>query len=406
MIAASRRPAMAVLFALFGSALLIGCDAPEQAASAGKPTPEVGVITVRARAVTLTTELPARASPYSIAEVRPQVGGIIQERLFKEGGQITIGQVLYQIDPARYQATYDSAKASLARSRATFERAQLKAKRYANLVKANAVSQEDFDDAEAALKEAAASVAVDEADLASARINLEYTRVTSPIAGRIGRSAVTQGALVTANQDLALATVQQLDPIYLDLTQSSTQLLRLRRALEDGRLQRPNGDLPRVTVVLEDGSSYPLDGRLEFSEVTVDRSTGAVTLRATFPNPDDVILPGMFMRATVEEGVRADAILVPQQGVQRDRRGNPTALVLTQTDEVELRTLETDRAMGDQWLINSGLAAGDRLIVEGTQKVRPGDTVKAVDVSERFETSTAAVPEAPSNTIGRLDKAR
>ncbi|NEX19207.1 efflux RND transporter periplasmic adaptor subunit [Thiorhodococcus mannitoliphagus] len=393
MIADARRPLMAALFPLTAALLLAGCDKPDQAAgpgAGGAPTPEVGTVTVQARATTLTTELPGRTTSYRIAEVRPQVGGIIQERLFKEGGQIAVGQVLYQIDPAVYQATFDSAKAALARSKATLARAQLKADRYAGLVKANAVSQEDYDDAEAALKEAAASVAVDEADLATARINLEYTRVTSPIAGRIGRSTVTQGALVTANQELALATVQQLDPIYVDLTQSSAQLLRLRRALEDGRLQRPDGDQPKVSLRLEDGSRYPLEGRLEFSEVTVDRGTGAVTLRASFPNPDDVLLPGMFVRASVEEGIRPDAILVPQQGVQRDRRGNPIALVLTASGEVEQRTLKTDRAMGNQWLVDSGLAPGDTLIVEGTQKVRAGAKAQGVDVSEKLAEAVAS----------------
>ncbi|MBK1721611.1 efflux RND transporter periplasmic adaptor subunit [Thiocystis violacea] len=409
MTADSRRPAMVALLPVAAVLLLAGCDAPKQTAGpggGGMPTPEVGIVTVEARPTTLVSELPGRTTPYRIAEVRPQVGGIIRDRLFKEGGQIEIGQVLYQIDPAVYQATFDSAQAALARSKATLERARLKAKRYANLVKANAVSQEDFDDAEAALKEAAASVAVDEADLASARINLEYTRVTSPIAGRIGRSAVTQGALVTANQELALATVQQLDPIYVDLTQSSAQILRLRQALQDGGLQRPAGEQPKVTLVLEDGSAYPLEGRLEFSEVTVDPGTGAVTLRASFPNPDHVLLPGMFVRATVEEGVRPDAVLVPQQGVQRDRRGNPIAMVLNQAGEVEERALQTTRTMGDRWLIDSGLAAGDRLIVEGTQKVKAGAKAKAVDVGGKFGESAASSASAqPDRAIGQLDKA-
>ncbi|WP_043749129.1 efflux RND transporter periplasmic adaptor subunit [Imhoffiella purpurea] len=375
------QPAGILSITLAASLFLVGCGPESHAAGppGGGGTPEVGVVRVEARPAVLTTELPGRTMPYQIAEVRPQVGGIIQERKFREGGQIQAGEVLYQIDPAVYQATYDSAKASLARSQATLERARLKADRYANLLKANAVSQEDSDDAEAALKEAIASVAVDKADLVSARINLDYTRVTSPIDGRIGRSAVTQGALVTAYQDLALATVQQLDPIYVDLTQSSAQLLRLRRALEDGRLQRPDGDQPKVTLILEDGSTYPLAGHLEFAEVTVDQGTGAVTMRATFPNPEHLLLPGMFVRAKVEEGVRPDAILVPQQGVQRNRRGEPTALVLAEDGTVEQRELETNRAMGSRWLIDSGLEPGDRLIVDGVQMVRPGAKAKAVD---------------------------
>jgi len=348
--------------------------------------PEVGILTLQRHAVALTTELPGRAAAYRIAEVRPQVGGIIKERLFQEGALIHSGQVLYQIDPSVYQSTYNSAQAALNRSRATFERARLKAERYANLLKAKAISQEDFDDAEAALKEAAAGVAVDEAQLARARIDLEYTRVTAPIDGRIGRSSVTQGALVTANQELALATIQQLDPIYVDLTQSSAQLLRLRRALEDGRLKRPEGDQPRVTLVLEDGSDYPLAGRLAFSEVSVDPSTGAVTLRAIVPNPDHVLLPGMFVRARVEEGTRPEAILVPQRAVQRDRRGRPYALVLNAAGLVEQRLLEIDRALDSDWLVDAGLEAGDRLILDGLQKVRPGDKAQPVVLDQPLTT--------------------
>jgi membrane fusion protein (multidrug efflux system) len=240
-------------------------------------------------------------------------------------------------------------------------------------------------------------VAVDEAELARARIDLEYTRVTAPIGGRIGRSVVTQGALVTANQELALATLQQLDPIYVDLTQSSAQLLRLRRALEDGRLKRPDGDQPRVTLVLEDGSDYPLAGRLEFSEVSVDPGTGAVTLRATFPNPDHVLLPGMFVRARVEEGTRPEAILAPQRGVQRDRRGRPYALVLNAEGVVEQRMLETDRALGSDWLVDDGLAAGDRLIIDGLQKVRPGDKAQPVVLDDQ-PSEAAAAASGPGTT--------
>ena len=369
------------LSVLVAALAVVGCERAPLPGGAGGPSgspPEVGIITLQAREAVLITELPGRTASYRVAEVRPQVGGIIQQRLFKEGALIGAGQVLYQIDPAVYQATYDSAQAALNRSRATFERAQLKAERYANLVKAKAVSQEDFDDAEAALKEAAASVAVDAAELARARIDLDYTRVTAPISGRIGRSVVTQGALVTANQELALATIQQLDPIYVDLTQSSAQLLRLRRALEDGRLKRSDGELPRVTLVLEDGSDYPLAGRLEFSEVSVDPGTGAVTLRAIIPNPDHVLLPGMFVRARVEEGTRPAALLVPQRGVQRDRRGQPYALVLNAQGRVEQRMLQTDRALGSDWLIHDGLTSGERLIIDGVQKVRPGDTAQPV----------------------------
>jgi len=391
-----RRAVRPITACLAVTLIVVGCDRPpSQGPGAGGPmaAPEVGYVTVSAGAETLTTELPGRTTPYRIAEIRPQVGGIIQERAFQEGAQIAAGQLLYRIDPAQYQAAYDNAEAVLARSRATLERAKLKAQRYANLAKSKSVSQEDYDDAEAALKEAMGDVAANDAALEKARINLAFTRVTSPIAGRVGRSAVTQGALVTANQELALATVQQLDPIYVDLTQSNAQLLRLRRALDDGHLQRAKNEQPKVTLVLEDGSRYALPGRLEFSEVTVDRSTGAVTLRASFPNPDSVLLPGMFVRALVEEGVRPDAVLVPQKGVQLNRQGQPTALVLAADGTVEQRVLTIDRNMGNRWLVDGGLKPGDRLIVEGLQKVRPGDKARGVEVgSGAAQAAPAAKP--------------
>lgn len=369
---------------LVAASFLLGCENPSEAGGppgAGAP-PKVGVTTVRSQSVLLTTELPGRTAPYAIAEVRPQVGGIIQARRFEEGAEIKAGEVLYRIDAARYQAAYDSAAAALQRSRATHARAQLKAERYAELLETKAVSQEDYDDVQVALKEAAASVAVDEAALAAARIELDDTRVVSPIDGRIGRSMVTQGALVTANQEQELATVQQLDPIHVDLTQSSVQLLELRRALEDGRLQRPAGGQPKVSLILEDGSAYPHTGRLAFSEVSVERSTGTVTLRATFPNPDHVLLPGMFVRALVEEGVRPEAILVPQPAVQRDRRGKPYALVLAADGSVEQRELETSRALHDRWLVDAGLEPGERLIVDGLQMVKPGAKAEPVDLDD------------------------
>lgn len=377
---------------------LAGCNAPTGAGGPpAMPPPEVGFVTVTTTPVTLTTELPGRTAPYRIAEVRPQVGGIVLERPFDEGGPIAAGQVLYRIDPARYRAGVDSAEAALTSAKATLERAALKATRHGNLLKAKAVSQEDYDDANAALKEAQAAVAVAEAELAAARIDLAYTDVKSPIPGRVGRSAVTQGALVTANQELALATVQQLDPIYVDLSQSSAQLLKLRRALDGGQLARRAGEQPTVTLILEDGTAYPLPGRLEFSEVSVDKGTGAVTLRATFPNPDQLLLPGMFVRAVVEEGVRDDAILVPQQGVARDRRGDPTALVIGADGTVEQRTLKVERTQGNRWIVDDGLAPGDRLIVEGTLKVRPGDKAVPVDVTDQ---PAFAQSDAPAGAAG------
>lgn len=345
------------------------------------PPPEVGVIELRARSVTLSTELAGRTVPSRIAEVRPQVSGIIQERLFKEGGEIEAGEVLYRIDAAPYQAIHDSAAAALARSQATLERARLKADRYARLADAKAVSREDHDDTQAALKESVAGVAVDAAALERARIDLAYTRVTSPIAGWIGRSAVTQGALVTANQAEALAIVQQLDPIFVDLTQSSTQLLRLRRALADGRLVRGADEQPKVTLILEDGTVYPWDGRLESSEVTVDQGTGTVTLRAILPNPEQQLLPGMFVRARLEEGIREDALLLPQQALRRDRRGEAMVTLVTSEGLVEERGIEVERAYGDDWLVESGLAVGEQVVVEGTQKARPGARVRVVDLT-------------------------
>jgi membrane fusion protein (multidrug efflux system) len=359
---------------------LAGCS--QQPSVAGPPPaaadPEVGVVEIQPRRVAITTELAGRTAPYAIAEIRPQVGGIIQKRPFREGGDVKAGELLYQLDPATYQAAVDSAKAALARSRANLVPARLKAERYRELVKANAISRQDHDDADAAWKQAEAGVAADAAALEAARINLAYTRVTSPIPGRVGRSAVTQGALVTAGQAAVLATVQQLDPIYVDVTQSSAELLRLRRALAGGRLKRANGAQAKVRLLYEDGSPYPLEGSLQFSEATVDQSTGAVTLRAVFPNPKHDLLPGMYVRAVLEEGVDEQAILAPQQGVARDPKGNATAMVVVEGGTVEARALRIDRALGEAWLVSDGLKQGDLVIVEGLQKVRPGVKVKVV----------------------------
>lgn len=348
-------------------------DAPSPAA----PVPQVGVQTVRPQHLVLNAELTGRTVAYRVAEVRPQVTGIIVGRTFQEGGDVTAGQTLYRIDPARYQAAYDSAKSTLARDQAALTTARLKVKRYANLLKTKAVSQESYDEARAALQQAQATVAMDEAALQAARIDLDYTQVSAPIDGRIGRSAVTQGALVTGNQANALATIRQLDPIYVDVTQSSAELLRLKRALGEGRLQQPEGLSAPVELILEDGSRYPHPGKLEFSEVTVDEGTGSVTLRALFPNPEQQLLPGMFVRALVQNGVREQAILVPQQAVSRDAAGQTRALVLNGDDQVEQRTLTVSRAVGNRWLVDAGLSAGDRLIVDGLQKVRPGSRAQA-----------------------------
>ncbi|WP_276527358.1 efflux RND transporter periplasmic adaptor subunit [Microvirgula aerodenitrificans] len=336
------------------------------------------MVSVVSQQLAMTTELPGRTSSFQIAEVRPQVGGIIQKRLFREGADVKAGQPLYQIDPATYRAAYDSARATLAKADANLTTARLKAERYRELVSINAVSKQEYDDADAAFKQAAADVAGARAAVESARINLDYTRVSSPISGRIGKSTVTPGALVTQNQADALTTVQQIDPIYVDVTQSSTEVLRLRRELESGKLARAGNGGARVKLRLEDGSDYAHEGRLEFSDITVDQGTGAITIRAVFPNPERNLLPGMYVRAVLEEGVNDQAILVPQQGVTRNHKGEATALVVGQDNKVAERVLNVSRTIGDKWLVNSGLKQGDRVIVEGLQKVHPGAVVKPV----------------------------
>ncbi|HAK97120.1 MAG TPA: efflux transporter periplasmic adaptor subunit, partial [Planctomycetes bacterium] len=321
---------------------------------------------------------PGRTAPYLIAEIRPQVGGIIQKRLFQEGSSVKAGDVLYRIEPAPFQAAFDNAKASLARSEANLPAIRSRVERYKELLADKAVSLQDHDDAQAALKQAEADVAYWKAALDAARINLEYTRVVAPISGRIGRSSVTDGALVTAHQPAALATIQQLDPIYVDVPQSTAELLRLKRRLQDGRLDREGVNEEEVRIILEDGTPYELPGTLQFQDVTVDPTTGSVILRVVVRNPGGVLLPGMFVRAVVKEGVNKNAVLIPQQSVSRDPKGNPIALIVNAEDEVEQRALVLDRAIGDRWLVASGLAAGDRVIAEGMQKVRPEASVTVV----------------------------
>ena len=375
------------LIAIVGSLLIGlisgGCD--RQKAQSPPPIAEVSVVTLKLQRVMLTTELPGRTSAYLIAEVRPQVGGIIQKRLFTEGSDVKEGEVLYQIDPAVYQATYNSAKAALAKAEANLIPIRLKAGRYAELVKINAVSQQDYDDASAALKQAEADVEAGKAAVEIARINLAYTKVTAPISGRIGRSSVTNGALVTASQPAALATIQQLSPIYVDVTQSSAELLRLQQNLASGLLKSNSSAQARVRLLLEDGSPYPLPGTLKFSEVTVDQSTGSITLRAIFPNPKHTLLPGMFVRAILEEGVNEHAILVPQQGVTRNPAGNAMVMVVGSEEKVEPRVIKVVRTVGDNWLVSEGLKAGDRVILEGLQKALPGTPVKAVPFGSRAD---------------------
>jgi membrane fusion protein, multidrug efflux system len=336
------------------------------------PKPAVTVIDLHAQPVSLTTELPGRVSAYRIAEVRPQVNGVLLKRLFKEGDLVTAGQQLYQIDPAPYEATLASARATLAHARAAVTAAKLTAERYQALSEAHAVSRQDYDNAVATLLQDQADVASGEAAVRAAEINLAYTKVYSPISGRTGRSSVTEGALVTANQATNLVTVTQLDPVYVDLTQPSTTLVRLKRELAAGQIRRVDGNQAPAKLLLEDGSPYESAGALQFSEVTVDEGTGSVTLRAIFPNPQGLLLPGMFVRATIEEGVREGAILAPEQGITHAPNGSATALVVGADDKVEKRSVELDRAIGDHWVVTKGLTAGDRLIVAGLQRVKPG----------------------------------
>jgi len=369
-------PCKAVLVALTCGLSMTACH--RQAQAPPMPAPEVATVTVAPQRVALTTELPGRTSPYCIAEIRPQVNGLIQKRLFIEGSDVQAGQSLYQIDSAPFQAAFDNAQAALGRAEANVPALQLRADRYKQALADKAVAQQDLDDATAALKLAVADVAFYKAMVETARINLGYTKVVSPISGRIGRSSVTDGAIATAYQPLALATIQQLDPIYVDVPQSTSELLRLQRHLEE-KLMNPDGtNASQVALILEDGTKYPLEGKLKFRDVSVDPTTASVILRMEFPNPNGVLLPGMFVRAVVKEGVNERGILIPQQAVSRDPKGNPMALLVNGSGKVEPRMLTLDRAVGDQWLVSSGLAPGDRIIAEGMQNVRPGAAVKEV----------------------------
>jgi len=333
---------------------------------------------VEPQRVPLTTELSGRTSAHQVAEVRPQVGGIIQKRLFVEGSDVHAGEVLYEIDPASYQSAFASAKAAQARAEANIIPARLKAQRFEDLVKIKAVSQQEYDDATGALKLAEADLEGARATVESARINLAYTRVTAPISGRIGRSSVTTGALVTASQAAPLSTIQQPDYIYVDVTQSSAEMLRLKRDLASGTVRNNGASQARVKLLLEDGTPYSSSGTLKFSEATVDPSTGSVTLRTLFPNPRQILLPGMFVRAILEEGVNERAILVPQRGVTRNPKGDAMVMLVGAEEKVEPRVIKVDRTVGDNWLVSEGLKAGDRVILEGLQKARPGTPVKAV----------------------------
>ena len=368
-----------IVIALLSGLLLDGCSRGQQPPP---PVPQVATVMVKPQQVVLTTELPGRTCAYLVAEIRPHVNGILQNRLFTEGSDVKAGQVLYQIDAAPFQAALDSAKASLAKSEANLPSTRARAERYAALLAEKAVSQQDYDDREASLKQAEADIEYWKASVETARINLGYTRVTAPVSGRIGKSNVTDGALVKAYQDLALATIQQLDPIYVDVPQSTSELLRLRHRLEHNRLNQNGKDQKKVKLILEDGTAYSLAGTFQFRDVTVDPSTGSVVLRAVFPNPEGILLPGMFVRAVIQEGINEQAILVPQQTVSRDPKGNPTCLIVDGEGKIQQRRLTLDRAIGDKWLVSSGLGDGDRVVVEGVQKVRPGTSVKMIPFDE------------------------
>jgi len=370
------KSASAALMSILAVAVfLAGCQ--EEAAPPAQQKPTVGVVTLQAEPFAVTTELPGRTRAFRIAEVRPQVSGIIQKRLFTEGSEVKAGQQLYQIDAAVYEATLKSAQASLASSKSL-------AVRYADLVKDQAVSRQAYDEARAANLQA-------EADVERARIDLRYTKVLAPISGRIGRSFVTEGALVNNGQAQELATIHQLDPIYVDVTQPARDLLALRREFEQGRLQRAGDNAAKVTLTLEDGSQYGHEGTLEFSEVSVDPGTGSVTLRATFPNPDRLLLPGMFVHAQLIAGLKQEAILVPQQGVTRNAKGEATAMLVNAEGKVELRNLKVRSTVGNRWLVEEGLQPGDRVITEGLQFIRPGVEVNAVPATN-VEPRTGAAP--------------
>ena len=357
------------------SLMLLACEEGGKGAPGSSGSREVVIIKLEPRREVYTTALAGRIASFQVAEVRPQVGGILQQRLFTEGADVKAGQALYQIDPATYEAALDSAQAALMKAEANVTPARLKAERFRELLAIKAVSKQEYDDAQAAFKQAEADVAVNRAAVKTARINLEYTKVRSPISGRIGKSAFTPGALVTANQAQALTSVRQLDPVYVDITQSSQDLLRLRAQFTNGELRSAAEEAP-VRLKLENGAMYPHEGRLQFTDVSVDESTGMVSLRALFPNPEHILLPGMYVRAVIAEGVDENALLVPQRALRRDPKGQASVLLVDGGGKVDVRLVDVGRTVGDSWQVLSGLKPGDRVIVEGGQNVRPGMSVK------------------------------
>ena len=382
---------LAAAVMLTGSFLLTGCDDNKSQQAAQQQPPEVGVVTLKNEPLKITTELPGRTSAFRVAEVRPQVSGIILKRNFVEGSDVKAGDSLYQIDPATYQAAYDSAKGDLAQAQANARVAQLTVNRYKPLLGTKYISQQDYDNAAATAAQTAAAVQAAQANVETARINLAYTKVTSPISGRIGKSSVTEGALVSNGQPTALATVQQLDPMYVDVTQSSDDFLRLRGELESGQLKQNDGKA-NVTLLMQNGSAYSQPGTLEFSDVTVDETTGSITLRAIFPNPDHRLLPGMFVRARLDEGTNPTALLVPQTGVTRTPTGEATAMVVGADNKVEVRKITANQAFGDKWLVTDGLKEGDRVITVGIQRAKPGAQVTPQEVKD----DAKAAPESQS----------
>ena len=354
------------------SALALGACGKQEAPP--PQTPTVGVVTLKVESAPLVNELPGRVAARETAEVRPQISGVIRRRTFEEGGYVSAGQLLYEIEDAPYRAALAQAQGSLATAQAAIRSTSLQAQRYRDLVGINAVSRQEYDNAEAAASQARATVAAQRGAVQAAQVNQNFTRIRAPISGRIGRSLFTPGALVQAGQADPLATIQRTDSVYVDVTQSAAQIIDLRQAMKAGGVSEAGG--ARIQLLLPNGSAYPIEGRLQFSEVTVDPTSGAVTLRATFPNPDGLLLPGMYVRARLVEGQRTNAILAPQQGISRDARGRATALVVGRDNKVEMRQVEVDRAVGDKWIVTKGLKPGDRLIVEGLVNLRPGTVVK------------------------------
>jgi membrane fusion protein (multidrug efflux system) len=381
---------------LAAGTLVAGCGSQGGPPPAGM-TPQVSVVTLKPQAVTLTRDLPGRVSAFLVAEVRPQVSGIVKQRLFTEGGTVKAGQPLYELDDAIYRAQYNSARATLQKAQATQEAARLTAGRSAEMLKIDAVSAQDNDNAIAALAQAQADVAAAQAAVDSSAVNLAYAHIVSPINGRIGKSSITQGALVTADQTTALATVQQLDPIYVDVNQSSSEWLQLKQDIDAGRVQAGAAGAP-ANIVLENGSPYAGVGTLQFSDVTVDPTTGNFLLRVIVANPSQLLMPGMYVRAIVGEGVRPVALLAPQRGITRDPKGGATALVVNRDGKVEAREVRVSRTIGDQWLVEEGLSDGDRVIVEGLQKVQPGMPVTAVEAAPAEAGEAAA---AGTGTAGK-----